>query len=704
MLQATGPPRLDSGFADETPIRRRTLRKLLCKEISMSTPAELHATSFNPSALQPDAQRRQFLQAASALGLTALAGPVMPQAGTGRAAPDLVIRNARISTMDSAHPEATAIAMKDGLVFAVGQDADIVPLADARTQLVDAQRRRVIPGLTDSHTHVIRGGLNYNMELRWDGVRSLGSALQMLKEQARNTPPPQWVRVVGGWTEHQFAEKRLPTLQEINAAAPDTPVFVLNLYNQAFLNRAALRAVGYTRDTPQPPGAIIERDGRGEPTGLLLAEPNAFVLYNTLAKGPKLGVEDQINSTLHFMREENRLGVTSVGDAGGGFQNYPDDYQIIDTLAKEGRLTLRIAYNLFPQKAKAELDDFRRWVQMGKPGDGSDWYKLNGAGEMLAFSAADFEDFVVPRPEMPAQMEADLEGIVRFLAGNGWPWRMHATYDATVSRALDVFERVHRDLPVDKLGWFFDHCETVSAPNLERIKRLGGGVAVQNRMSMQGENFVRRYGLKAAAETPPVKRMLEMGLPVTLGTDATRVNSYNPWQALYWLVSGRSIGGTVLYPEERRLDRLTALGLMTAQGAWFSRDTGKKGVLKPGAFGDVAVLDRDYLSVPEDQIQDIVSVLTVVAGKVVYGGGQYTTLAPPLPPASPDWSPVRRFGGYQARKPTQSAELRQRYAAMCACSSGCGVHGHDHARVANTAIPASDPGAFWGALGCSCYV
>jgi predicted amidohydrolase YtcJ len=651
------------------------------------------------------ADRRDFLQAGSMLGLTVLAGPVAARSRSTRVAPDLVLHNGRVSTMDPARPDASAVALKDGLVLAVGSDAEIVPLADAQTRVVNVERRRVIPGLTDSHTHVIRGGLNYNMELRWDGVRSLDAALQMLKAQARVTPPPQWVRVVGGWNETQFAEKRLPTLKEINEAAPDTPVFVLNLYNQAFLNRAALRAVGYTRDTPQPPGAIIERDSSGEPTGLLLAEPNAFVLYNTLAKGPKLSPDDQVNSTLHFMREENRLGVTSVGDAGGGFQNYPDDYQIIDRLAKEGRLTLRFAYNLFPQKAGAELADMRRWIATGKPGDGSDMYRLNGAGEMLAFSAADFEDFLVPRPEMPAQMESELEAIVRFLAGNGWPWRMHATYDQTVSRALDVFEKVHRDLPIDHLGWFFDHCETVTPQNLERIKKLGGGIAVQNRMSMQGEAFVRRYGQAAVAETPPVKRMLEMGLPVTLGTDATRVNSYNPWQALYWLVSGRSIGGTVLYPEERRLDRAAALGLMTANGAWFSRDGGRKGVIKAGALGDVAVLDRDYFNVPEDEIQDIVSVLTVVAGRVVHGSQRFSDLAPPLPPASPSWSPVRKFGGYQARKlAIGEADRRYQYAAACQCRAGCGVHGHNHLKAASTPVPAADTSEFWGALGCSCYV
>jgi len=156
------------------------------------------------------------------------------------------------------------------------------------TQVIDLKGRRAIPGLIDSHMHIIRGGLNYNMELRWDGVRSLADAMRMLKEQVARTPPPQWVRVVGGFTEHQFAEKRLPTLDEINQAAPDTPVFILHLYDRALLNRAALRAVSYTRDTLDPPGAEIQRDGQGNPTGLLIAKPNATILYARLVKGPKL--------------------------------------------------------------------------------------------------------------------------------------------------------------------------------------------------------------------------------------------------------------------------------------------------------------------------------------------------------------------------------------------------------------------------------
>jgi predicted amidohydrolase YtcJ len=627
-----------------------------------------------------------------------------PGGGSMSTPPELIIRSARITTLDNQNPQATAVAIAGGRFVAVGSDEDVMRMAEAHTQVIDAKGRRMVPGLIDSHIHVIRGGLNYNLELRWDGIPSLADAMGRLKAQVDQTPAPQWVRVVGGFTEHQFAEKRLPTLDEINAVAPDTPVFILHLYDRALLNRAALRAAGYTKDTPNPPGGLIVKDANGEPSGLLLAEPNAFVLYSALAQGPKLPFEYQLNSTRHFMRELNRLGLTSTIDAGGGFQNYPDDYKVIEKLHRQGQLTVRIAYNLFPQKAKAELSDFNRWAAMVSPGQGDAYYRHNGAGEMLVFSAADFEDFRQPRPEMPAAMEPAMEGVARLLVKNRWPFRLHATYDETIGRALDTFEKVDREIPFDGLHWFFDHAETVSDRNLERIARLGGGIAIQHRMAYQGEYFVERYGQKAAERTPPYRRMLEMGLHVGAGSDATRVASYDPWNALYWLVSGRTLGGHRLYPQANLIDRETALRLYTQANTWFSNEEGLKGQIKVGQLADLALLSADYFSVPEDDIRHIVSQLTVVGGKIVYAADDFKSLDAPLPPAMPDWSPVRTHGGYY--KPTLSAHVlarRQAQAALlaCGCASACGVHGHAHRAAAGA--PTADARGFWGALGCACW-
>jgi len=609
----------------------------------------------------------------------------------------LILVNGKFTTLDRANPQAEAAAIADGRFTAVGTREDVMRLADAGTRVVDLGGRRVIPGLIDSHMHIIRGGLNYNMELRWDGVASLADAMRMLREQVARTPAPQWVRVVGGFTEHQFAEKRLPTIEELNAAAPDTPVFILHLYDRALLNGAALRTVGYTKDTPNPPGGEIVRDAQGNPTGLLLAQPNATVLYATLAKGPKLPPEYQKNSTRHFMREVNRLGVTGVIDAGGGFQNYPEDYAVIEDLHKDGQLTVRLAYNLFTQKPKDELNDFRTWAGKVRPGQGDDLYRHNGAGEMLVYTAADFEDFRVERPEMPPSMEADLEPVIRLLVEHRWPWRLHATYDETISRALDVYEKVARDMPFDGLHWFFDHAETITDRNLDRIAALGGGIAVQHRMAYQGEYFVERYGAKQAEHTPPIRKMLERGIKVGAGTDATRVASYNPWVSLSWLVTGKTVGGLALYPQASLLDRETALRLWTEANTWFSNEEGKKGQIQAGQLADCAVLSADYMSVPGDDIAAITSVLTVLGGKVVYGADAFRDLDPLIPPAMPDWSPVRAYGGYQSR-PAAAA-----LSAACGCASACGVHGHAHARAWASQVPAGDHRQFWGALGCSCW-
>ncbi|EYF07376.1 amidohydrolase [Chondromyces apiculatus] len=587
---------------------------------------------------------------------------------------DLILTNGRITTLSEATPAASGAAMREGKFLAVGTDADVLQHKGVHTTVIDLGGRRVIPGLTDSHLHVIRGGLNYNMELRWDGVPSLADALRMLTEQARRTPAPQWVRVVGGWTEFQFVERRMPTLDEINAAAPETPVFILHLYDRALLNGAALRAVGYTKDTPDPPGGRIERDRAGNPTGMLIAKPNAMILYATLAKGPKLPFEDQVNSSRHFMRELNRLGVTSVVDAGGGFQNYPDDYAVIEHLAREGQMTLRIAYNLFTQRPGNELDDFKAWSKLVSPGDGNDMYRCNGAGEMLVFSAADFEDFLEPRPDLSPSLEGDLEPVIAFLSANRWPFRLHATYEESISRFLDVFEKVDRDVPFNGLRWFFDHAETVSRRNLDRIAALGGGIAIQHRMAYQGEYFIDRYGAEAARHAPPIRQMLATGIPVGGGTDATRVASYNPWMGLYWLVAGKTVGGTPLYGPGETLSREEALRLYTTGNAWFSGETGKKGSITPGQLADLVVLSDDFFTVPEERIKSLESVLTVLGGKVVHASGSFSGHNPPPLPFSPSWSPPASFGGYHnaaARsalaRPATARSRNRGFDAGCDC-------------------------------------
>lgn len=608
---------------------------------------------------------------------------------------DLIVHNGKIATLDPQHPTVSAAAIKDGRFITIGNDEDVLKLRSAKSRVINLRGHTAIPGLNDSHLHLIRGGLNYNMQLRWDGVPSLADAMRMLKEQAARTPAPQWVRVVGGWTEFQFAERRMPTLDEINAISDDTLIFILHHYDRALLNRAALRAVGYTKDTSELPGCEIQRDKAGNPTGMLIARPNALILYATLAKGPKLAPEYQYNSTRHFMREMNRFGLTSAIDAGGGFQNYPDDYSIVNELHKKGELTVRLAYNLFTQKPGGELSDFTKWVKMTKPGDGDAFYRMNGAGEMLVFSGADFEDFLEPRPDLPEKMEADLKAVVRLLAGNRWPFRIHATYNESITRFLNMFEEVNREIPFDGLHWFFDHAETITDQNIERVKALGGGIAVQHRMAYQGEYFVDRYGKAAAERTPPIRRMLEMGIPVGAGTDAMRVASYNPFVSLYWLIAGKTVGGTALYSEANCLDRTEALRLYTVGSSWFSGEQGTKGAIVPGQLADLEVPTDDLFSIPHEEIKALESVLTIVGGKVVYGAGDFQSMDPPALPVMPDWSPVIKYGGYGAP------------AYHAAAANHVHAHSHHHAcgepqRPRGLDAFLNPAGDFFG-LGCDCF-
>lgn len=583
--------------------------------------------------------------------------------------PDILFYNGHFKGAGTFDKKITAVAIKNKRFVMFGSDKEILNLKNEATRTIDLKGRIVIPGLNDSHIHLIRGGLSFNMELRWDGVTSLNDALYILKEQAARTPAPQWVRVVGGWTEFQFKEKRLPTLDEINAASKDTPVFILHLYDRALLNRAALYAIGYDKNTKEAPGTTIQRDKNGNPTGMLIATPNAIILYSALAQGPKLSKNDQVNSTLHFMRELNRLGITSVVDAGGGFQNYPEDYAVIDELDKANQLTVRIAYNLFTQRPGHELDDFENWTKITKYQQGNEYYHHNGAGEMLVFSAADFEDFLQPRPDLPPTMEDQLEPVVRLLAKNAWPFRLHATYDESIIRALNIYEKINQEIPINKLNWFFDHAETISDHSIERLKKLGGGIAIQNRMAFQGEYFIDRYGKNQTLRTPPITKILDAGIPVGMGTDATRVSSYNPWLCLYWLVTGKTVGGTLLYDESNILSREKAIELYTRGSAWFSNEEHKKGSFVDNQLADFAVLSKDFFRVPEEEIKNIYSVMTVVGGEVVHASDEFSTHNPPLPPVSPDWSPIQFYGTYGQNKTILNIPKH---------SSHCVIHHDEH--------------------------
>ena len=596
------------------------------------------------------ASRREFLKGSVSAAALSGCSTLMPTQ-----AADTLIVNGRIATLDPKNPNAEAIAIRGERIVEVGNPGELEKYRGPNTRVIDAGRRIVIPGLNDAHTHFIRGGLTYTNEVRWDGVPSLAEGMRRVSEQAKRTPPPHWVQVIGGWTWAQFAEKRHPTLDEINAATGDTPCMIMHLYDRAWLNRSAVRVLGWEKELPKLFGGFVERDANGRPTGLVMSTTSLASLVSVWLRVPRLSQDEQVISTRHFMREHNRLGVTSVIDAGGGGQNFPENYAAIAKLAADRRLTLRIGYQLFAQTPGKELENYQVWSKLVSIGQGDDYYRMVGAGEYLLYAAGDPANFAKDWVKPPAGvMEPQFAAVVKHLAALGWPFRQHATFDSTAARQLDVLEQVNREVPLKKLRWGLDHCETLTPKSLERLAALGGSVSIQNRMSLDGEAFVTKYGVAAAEDAPPIARIREMGIPLACGTDANRATSYNPWIGVHWLLTGKTLGGSKLQGEKNLLDRTEALRLFTAGGAWISSEETKKGTLEAGKLADLVVLSGDYFSMPVDEVKDLESVLTMVGGKVVYAAAPYAQLdAPPLP-SLPDWLPVRHYGGYHKAKIAQS--------------------------------------------------
>jgi predicted amidohydrolase YtcJ len=593
--------------------------------------------------------RRSFVSHSLALGSAYAAVRIaVPVAVLAQNAPaDMIIENAKIITLEPRAPRAEAIAVAGDKIIGVGARRDLEAMRGPTTRMVDAEGRTVIPGLNDSHTHFIRGGLTYSQEVRWDGVPSLALALEMLKEQAARTPAPHWVQVVGGWTPFQFKEKRLPTLAEINAAAGDVPCFVMHLYDRAFVNRSGLRALGWSADTPEPFGGVLARDASGNPTGLVIATTSLVSLLSVFARIPKLSAEDQLLSTRHMMRELNRLGITSLIDAGGGGQNYPENYQAIAKLAADKALTIRVGYTLMAQRPGREIEDYQGWLAQAKLYQGDDYFRLCGAGEYTVWAAGDNTNFAKDPVMQPPIMEEKLTEVIKFVASQGWPFRMHASFDFTARRILGVLEKVHKEVPIDKLRWGLEHGEGLTVRSLERIKALNGSLGLQNRMSLDGEAYVEKWGKEAAENAPAFGRIREMGIPFALGTDGNRAASHNPWAGVQWLVTGKTQGGLRHQAEQNLMSREDALRAYSASGAWISAEEDKKGTLSVGKWADLAVLSDDYLTVPEDKISELSSVLTMVGGRIVYAEGKYVGLAPPAAKAAPDWLPINAYPGYR---------------------------------------------------------
>ncbi|USX14004.1 amidohydrolase [Oxalobacteraceae bacterium OTU3CAMAD1] len=596
------------------------------------------------------------------IGLMVLNGLGNAHAQTSQEAPgaDLIVHNAKVFTGNRAQPAASAVAVKNGRIYSVGTDAEMLALKSANTKVIDSRGRRLIPGIIDAHTHVLNEG-GYNYTLRWEGVPTLRRALAMLGEQAKRTPKGQWVKVIGGWSPYQFEEKRFPTMEELRRAVPDRPLIVQYAYNRAFMNQLAMDALGVGTDKfPMLPGTELEKDKQGKYTGVVHGYTFTFIALETMV--PQLSFDEEVSSLVQTIHSLNRFGVTSIVDAGTGFRGYPKAQRTVDVVARDNRLNIRMPFVDIQFGDAADFNVVDAQVKaITKTAPISPGHNLHpqlahghvyrGAGELLSVEVHDHENFDRPAVIIePAKMRELVERDISKLVQRRIPFREHISYDENITPFLDALEQLNQKTPLDGLRWSLEHAETISPANIARVKALGGGIALDTKMALHGDGFIKTYGREKALQTPRLRQLVDSGIPLAMTTDAFRAASFNPWVGISWMVSGKSISGAEVLAKDNRLSRAEALGLFTRKAAWFLNAESEMGMIAPGHLADFVLLDQDYFEVEESRIKSIASVLTVMDGRVVYGAQEYQSLAPVLPEILPVWSPIKHFGGYyQAR-------------------------------------------------------
>jgi len=527
-------------------------------------------------------------------------------------APDTVLLNGKIARYDTAPAEALAVT-GDSIV-AIGKTAEIRALATPSTRVVDLGGRTVIPGLIDSHIHAIRAGLTWQTEVHWIGVRSLAEALERIRAKAAVAPGGSWLVVAGGWTPRQFAEQRAPTQAEVAAAAPEHRVYVQLLYSRVLLSPGGDAVLGVGQDEVVAAGLAIERDGEGKPTGWLTGDNRA--ISNLFDRLPRPSLDQQIAGTRAFFSALNAVGITGVIDPGG--YNLPlDAYQAVRQVWRERALTVRVVYSLCAPRRDHELEDFQALMPPMFAGD--PWLRFNGIGENVTWG--------MYNNETPSEAQKEqFYRVLRWAAGRRLTATFHWQNERSVHHLLEVLERVNAETPLAELRWSIAHLNDASLDSLRRMQAMKIGWLMQNAFYFRGEAFLGQRGLELARVSPPIVSALDLGMPVGGGTDAHRVMWFSPFVSLQWMLDGKTIGGTAMRAPEQLPSRLQALRLYTEGSAWFAFDDMRRGSLAPGKLADLAVLSKDYLTVPAGEIGSITSLLTMVGGRVVHADAPFATL------------------------------------------------------------------------------
>lgn len=517
---------------------------------------------------------------------------------------DIVILNGAILQPNQTF--VSAIAIKEQKIVALGSDSEIQQYLGPNTHKINAKGHLIIPGLIDSHIHAVRAGLSFQHEVSWSGVTNSEQAIDRIQKAAKQKTVGSWIIIAGGWVPEQFENSILPTQEQLLRAAGDHPLYLQKLYSSVFISPKGLETLGIASNAELLSRLTIEMDHQGEPTGWLSG--NARTISDVFDFLPQPSTADQFESTKLFFKELNRFGITGVLDPGG--YNFPmDSYQSLWRLHREKNLSIRVAYSLSAPRRDTELADFKNQIQKIPASD--DFLQWNGIGENVTWGMYNNES-----PTVNDQQQ--LLEVLEWAAKEQITVTLHWNNNESISKLLDVIDRVQAKYPIQELRWSIAHINNIDETNLERMKKSHLGWLVQNALYFQAKTFADKYGGETLKTSPNLRRAINIQLPIGLGTDAHRVMGFNPFVAIEWFIRGKSIDGKYYRKSEQLLTPFEAVHFYTKGSAYFLPDGNLRGELSVGKFADLAILNQNIFTIPTHQIHLTNSELTVVGGKIVY--------------------------------------------------------------------------------------
>ena len=525
---------------------------------------------------------------------------------------DLILTNGKIITVDEKFTIAQALAVRGNRIVAVGTNQQIAQLATPTARRIDLRGRAVVPGLIDNHMHLLRAGTTWTREVRLDGVDSRRQALEMVAARTKAVPPGDWVYNIGGWSVDQFADSRAKfTREELDRIAPNNPIALQESYYRTYLNTRGLEAFSIRDGVPDPadfPKGSIVRDGSGRATGIV--EGGMGAVRAIAAKMPRVGENAVEASTLSMIKDMNRAGLTAFGVAGCDpallpmYRKWEAQHQLnvrIFCIDGVGAGTPEQVERALPQIANIKLfqgDEFIDSV-------------LYGESVYGPLHDPMFDSISDPKPDQLTQWRR----LATEVAKNRLPLHVHAELTHTIDAFLDQIEAINKAYPVKNLRWMLAHFNQSNAAQLERMKRLGMYAAVHPWNVINGGIMHEIFG-DDAYDQPPLATIQASGIMWGFGSDGSAANQYMPFITLNYAVTGKMLSG--LKAMRQTISREDALIAYTRRNAFFVFQEDNLGALQPGKFADLIVLDRDYLTIPADQIKDIKPVLTMVDGRIVY--------------------------------------------------------------------------------------